>query len=361
MKILHVYSSWSKGGAEKLMVSLAAELEKIGLVNIIASPKDSYITELAKSLGLQTRHLVINGSFDLFGIFRLCLIASRDGIDIIHSHQGKTFWPCIFTKWLLRNKPKVVFHRHAQLPHKFYSRGHYGYSDKVISISKSVRDALIENEGVDPSKVKTIYNGTDFDRFNKSVSCENIKKNYQLFDKIVIGTAAAMNRPKGKGQQYLIEAAAILKKDFPKARYLIVGTGPILEDLKELSATLGVKDEVIFAGYQERVEEYLACMDIFCFLSWDKEGFGQVMVEAQAMGKPVIGTNIGGIPETFLNNMTGILIPSEDSKALAGILRDLLSNEQRRKKMGEEAAAFVRKNFSIQKMAQEVAQIYIEL
>jgi glycosyltransferase involved in cell wall biosynthesis len=358
MKILHVYSSWSRGGAEKLMVWLARELEKNGFTNIIAAPRDSYITELSKSLGLGTRDVVLRGSFDLIGIWKLFRIASRERIDIVHSHQGKTFWPCIFTKWLLKNRLKVVFHRHAQLPHKFYSRSHYGFSDAVIAISEAVRKSLIAEEGVKPSKVRTIYNGTDLERFKPAAPTPELVKKCELFDKIVIGTAAAMNSPKGKGQMYLVEAAAVLKKDFPNARYLIVGTGPILDELKALSVTLGVDKEVIFAGYQEKVEDYLACMDIFCFLSWDKEGFGQVMVEAQAMGKPVIGTDIGGIPETFLNNVTGFLIPSENTKALTESLRVLLIDPQKRIKMGLEAVSFVRSRFSIQKMAGEVGEVY---
>jgi hypothetical protein len=159
-KVLHIYSSWTKGGAEKLMLSLAKELNKLGTENVIAAPSDSYIFSQARSSGLKAYPLVIRGSFALTGIINLLNIVDRENIDIIHSHQGKTFWPCIFVRWIKGRKLKVVFHRHAQLGHRFYSRGHYKWTDKVIAISKAVRDGLIYNDKVSAEKVAVVYNGT---------------------------------------------------------------------------------------------------------------------------------------------------------------------------------------------------------
>ncbi|MHB9155709.1 MAG: glycosyltransferase family 4 protein, partial [Endomicrobiales bacterium] len=298
---------------------------------------------------------------DPFGFYRLWKIVQKENIGILHAHQGKVFWPCIFMKWLKGPKLKVVFHRHAQLPHRFYSRGHYRSADRVIAISKAVADGLRRGEKVPAEKIRVIYNGTDFSRFSASVPGDEVRRKYGLENKVVIGTVAAMNRPRGKGQEYLIEAAQILKARSPQAVYLIVGTGPIESELKELARRLGVSDRVIFAGYQEDVENYLAAMDIFCFLSWDTEGFGQVMVEAQAMGKPVIGTDIGGIPETFTDNSTGFLIRPRDCELLAQMISVLLNNEGMRREMGASAARSVRERFSLEGMIDGVTGVYREL
>ena len=139
---------------------------------------------------------------------------------------------------------------------------------------------------------------------------------------------------------------------------MIVGTGEIEADLKKLAKKLGVQNEVVFTGYQEEVEKFLAAMDIFSFLSWDTEGFGQVMVEAQAMGIPVIGTNIGGIPETFEDGATGMLIPSKNSELLAQVLISLLSDRELLKTMGQKASEFVHKNFSLSNMVNGVIKVY---
>jgi glycosyltransferase involved in cell wall biosynthesis len=358
IRVLHIYSSWTAGGAEKLMLSLAGGLEKKGIKNIIAAPEDSYMFQKALEAGLPAHHFMTKGSFDPFGLVRLFLIIKKEKITLLHAHQGKVFWPCIFMKWLSGNKLKVVFHRHAQLAHRFYSRTHYLFADGIIAISKAVAQGLIEREKVPANKVTVVYNGTDFSRFNTSVSGEEARNKYGLKDKLVIGTVAAMNMPKGKGQEYLIEAAQIVKIRFPQARYLIVGTGEIEGYLKKLAVKLGVQREVVFTGYQEEVEKYIAAMDLFAFLSWDTEGFGQVMVEAQAQGKPVIGTNIGGIPETFQDNITGILIPSKNSELLAQVLITLLSDPALMRRMGEKAEAFVKENFSLEKMVEGVMKVY---
>ena len=223
-------------------------LEKEGITNIIAAPAESYILEQAKKSGLKAYPLTIKGSFDPAGIFRLWRIVKKEKIDILHAHQGKLFWPCIIIKKLSGSKIKVIFHRHAHLPHKFYSRSHYRHADKVIAISEIVAKDLDEIEKVPKRLIRVIYNGTDFERFNPEVSGNEVREKYGLLGRDVIGTIGQMNRPMGKGQRYLIESAAMLKDRLPNNRYLIVGEGPILPDLKKTAFQLGVADKVIFPG-----------------------------------------------------------------------------------------------------------------
>ncbi len=211
------------------------------------------------------------------------------------------------------------------------------------------------------TKLRTVYNGTDLERFHPGVPGEKARAELGEGTRIVVGTVAAMNRPRGKGQEYLIEAAQIARTRFPDVRYLIVGDGPILDDLKKLARKLKVADIVSFTGYRENVEEYIAAMDIFCFLSWDTEGFGQVMVEAQGMGKPVIGTTVGGIPETFMDGVTGIMIPPRDSEFLAQVLVTLLDDEARRVSMGAAALAYARERFGMDRMVKGVIGVYEEM
>ena len=360
-RVLHLYSSWTAGGAEKLMLSLAQALEKNGIVNIIAAPAGSYVLEQAKKTGLKAYPLTIKGSFDPAGIFKLWRIVEKEKVDILHAHQGKLFWPCVIIKKLRQSKIKVIFHRHAHLPHKFYSRSHYLHADRVIAISQIVAKDLEEIEKVPKRLLRIIYNGTDFKRFDLGVSGNEVRKRYGLTGKDVIGTIGQMNKPMGKGQRYLIETAAMLKDRLPDNRYLIVGEGPILPDLKKMAQKLGVSDRVIFPGYQEDIEKFIAAMDIFCFLSWDREGFGQVMVEAQALGKPVIGTDIGGIPETFRDGVTGVLIPPQNPEILAKAIEELLSDRASMKRMGAEASKFVNEKFSLEGMAKSIVEVYKEL
>lgn len=357
IKILHLYSSWTEGGAEKVMIELACALEKKGYKNIIASPRNSYILRHAAQSDLSVYPCTIRGSFDPVGFITLLNIVMKENIDIIHAHQGKVFWPCVFIKCIFP-RIKIVFHRHADLGHRFYSRMHYKWANRVIAISKAVANGLINREKVSPDKIDIIYNGTDFARFNSHVSPQKVRKLYNLGDYPVIGAVGAMNLPKGKGQRYLIEAARILNSKFGSARYMIVGDGPYRRELEEIAEKEGISDKVIFCGFQKNVEEYIAAMDVVCLLSWDTEGFGQVLVEAQAMAKPVIGTNIGGVPETFQDKVTGFLIPAENPIVLAEVLSKLLSDNELRARMGKAAAEFVTKRFAMENMVDEVIKSY---
>jgi len=359
-KVLHLYSSWTAGGAEKVMLDLAAGLERKQIKNVIAAPGDSYLYHSATNLGLTAYPLVIKGSFDPIGFWKLWRIVQKENIDILHAHQGKVFWPCIFIKWF-KPRVKVVFHRHAQLAHAMYSRNHYRWADAIVAISEAVAKGLREREKVPAQKLTVIYNGTDFSRFNSAVSGAKIRQKYGLEQAFVIGTVAAMNKPKGKGQQYLIEAVKVLAGRFPDLHCLIVGKGPLLPGLEALVKKLGVTDRVHFTGHQENVEEFIAAMDVFCLLSWDTEGFGQVVVEAQAMGKPVVGTTVGGIPETLNDGVTGFLIPPENTRELVAVLEKLAGDRTACAKMGSEGMKFVHEHFSKEMMLDTIAQLYRQL
>jgi glycosyltransferase involved in cell wall biosynthesis len=264
-------------------------------------------------------------------------------------------------KWFFKPSVKLVFHRHADLPHRFYSRGHYSAADSVIAISKAVAEGLIKKEGVSPEKVKVVYNGVDLTRYNPAVKGGQIRKELGFDGCIVIGTVAAMNKPKGKGQQYLIEAAARLRGKFPMLRYMIAGDGEIRRELEGLSKSLGVSDIVAFTGFREQIERYIAAMDIFCLLSWDTEGLGRVMLEAQAMGKPVIGTDVGGIPETFINHKTGILIPPENTDELVKAIEFLAARPDERRNYGLEGEKFVKIYFGGDAMTRNIILLYTSL
>jgi Glycosyltransferase len=296
IRVLHLFSGMGAGGAEKMMLSLSRGLEERGIYSGIVCPEGSYLHQAAAGMGISHRLIKFKGSLSPAPLARLLRLIDRENITILHAHQGKLFWPCVYAKWLTGGKVKTVFHRRVAMPHRWYSRGHYRFADAVIAISDAVARVLSEQDKVDPSHIRVVYNGCDFDRFNPAVPGDGIREKHGIArDTFVVGTTGAMNLPKGKGQGYLIEAVALLKDKYPKLVCLIVGHGPFEDGLKRMAAEAGVSDRVIFAGFQEEVEKYMAAMDVFTLNSWDTEGFGQVMVEAQALGKPVIGTSIGGI------------------------------------------------------------------
>lgn len=359
IKVLHLYSSYGPGGAEITMLSLAYNLNKEGIENIIACPTKSYLYSKAKKLNLKTIPLRIRGSLDPIGIFCLIKLVMKEKPEIIHVHQGKIFWPAIFIKWIFKNKPKLVFHRHLDIRSSSFSKSHYNYADMIIATSRKVSNGLIKYEKVKPLKIVIIYNGVEIEEDKLKV--EDVRTKYNLKDKIVIGTAGAINKPEGKGQRYLIEVAEILRKKFNNLHYLIVGDGNLKKELEEYAKRIKVADIVTFTGFVENIYDYLEAMDIFCALSVGTEAFSRVIVEAQLIGKPVIATNIGGIPETFINSKTGFLIPPRDIAALKNTLINLIENEQERKKMGIAGRKWAEEKFNIKNWCVSVKSVYYSL
>ncbi|MCL2144428.1 MAG: glycosyltransferase [Endomicrobia bacterium] len=356
--VLHIFSSKAVGGAEKKTLFLADTLQKSGLAeNIMGVAEDTYMFEQSLEKNLKTVNFKAGGSLDPVGIFRLIKIIKKYNIDIVHVHQGKLYWQSIIAG-IFCPKTKIIFHRRQDTRHGFYSRLHYRLADAVITVSKAVADGLIKYEKVPSDKVYVVYNGLNFDKFDINADCADIIKTYDLKGKTVIGTAAAIVDFKGKGQIYLIEAAKKLRQHYPDLRYLIVGAGAGIEKQKEYAKSLGVDDIVYFTGYREQVQKFILAMDIFCLLSWDTEGVGNVLIEAQALGKPVIGTDIGGIPETFIDGKTGILIKPSDTDETAEAIKIFIEDPEKAKRFGKCGKEFVEKKFTIDNMVKEVTGVY---
>ncbi|MBM4024121.1 MAG: glycosyltransferase [Planctomycetes bacterium] len=357
-RVLQLCASMAGGGAERTMLGLARALGEQGLRSLVAVREGGYLHAAADRAGIPFRLVRIRGSLDPLGIRALRRIVRRDGIDIVHAHDGKTYWPCLFVKWLGGGRPKVVLQRTLHKPHKFYSRAHYRFADAVIAVSRCVARDLIDREGAPAGKMHVIYNGIDTGVFNREVAPVRVRQACGLGSSLVVGTAGPLGRGYDKGQEYLIRAAAQLRTRFPDLKLLIVGDGDLRPELEALTRQLGLGASVVFAGYQERIEDFYAAMDVFCLLSWRNEGLGNVMLEAQAMGKPVVGTDVGGIPETFEDGSTGLLVPARDVDALTRALETLLRDEALRREMGARAAERIRVRFSQEAAVRNTIEVY---
>ena len=136
-----------------------------------------------------------------------------------------------------------------------------------------------------------------------------------------------------KGTRYFIESAQHVLRYFPETIFLIAGDGPLKEELCDLTVTLGIRDKVIFAGYCEDIPAILSILEIVVVSSLS-EGFGLVVIEAMAMGKPIVATNVGGMREILKEGETGLLVPAKDPDAQAEKIIYLMRNECIAHKLG---------------------------
>jgi glycosyltransferase involved in cell wall biosynthesis len=176
--------------------------------------------------------------------------------------------------------------------------------------------------------------------------------------RIVLGVAGRLVPIKGVG--CLLRALATLRHPFTHVQLEIAGAGPEEEALRHEAAALGVGDSVTFLGWQRDVWPLVGRWDVFVQPSLD-EGFGMAALEAMAAGLPVVGTSVGGLPELIDDGRTGYVVPPSDATALAGRLRELLVDPERRREMGTAGRRRVRERFSAERMAGDIGGIYDQL
>ena len=209
---------------------------------------------------------------------------------------------------------------------KQYRRFNY-----VITLSKSSKNDIVENFGLDEEKIKIIPVGIDVNRFNPMNYSKDLRDKYG--NNLIMFSGMMIPR---KGVPILIKAISYVVKQIPEVHLILIGEGPNLENWKKLSISLGIQNKISFLGFvkEEDLLKFYATCDIYVFPSW-KEGFGQVILEAMASGAPVICANKSPMSEIIGNG--GVTFNVNDSKDLAKKIIQLLKNKENLKILKENA------------------------
>jgi glycosyltransferase involved in cell wall biosynthesis len=207
---------------------------------------------------------------------------------------------------------------------------------------------LTEELGHPRSKVRIIQNGVAPEEFRFAPIAERstgVARSLGLeHDDLVVGIIAVM-RPE-KDHETFLRAARLVASRVPKARFLLVGRGPLLAQVIRMADQLGISDKVIFTGMRDDVPEILPVLDVFTLTS-TTECFPMSILEAMAAGKPTVCTAVGGIPEIVDHGSTGYLVPSSDPVSLADRIVELLDDPERMREMGKAGRARVEAEFSL--------------
>jgi glycosyltransferase involved in cell wall biosynthesis len=169
-----------------------------------------------------------------------------------------------------------------------------------------------------------------------------------------------------KGQDIFIQAAALVNRRFPQARFFVVGAALFDEDqydqkVRQLPGQLGIEDKVAFTGFRNDIKHAIAGLDLLVHASTKGEPFGQVIIEGMAAGKPVVATNGGGVPEIVEDGQTGILVPMGNVEAMAEAICQILADPARAKAMGTRGRQRVVDRFTLEQTARRVEAVYAEI
>lgn len=228
-------------------------------------------------------------------------------------------------------------------------------SDVLLANSRQTQEEL-HTSGADPSKTQIHRIGVDLSRYSMS---SDSGRNSDPFSILTIARLV-----EEKDLRTSIQAVAeLLESDIDEEiRYHIIGSGPEKGELKRFAAELGIQDSVIFEGQRSRTEviERLSATDVFLLTSIE-EGFGKVLIEAQASGVPVVATDVGGIPEAVCAGESGTLVPGRDPRAVAESIAKILRRPKLREKMGRAGREFVEERFDVVVLNDELEQLFESL
>jgi glycosyltransferase involved in cell wall biosynthesis len=231
-------------------------------------------------------------------------------------------------------------------------------ADVMLCISRAVQDWLV-GRGLPTEKTWVVHYGIDTQKFSEPLNAK-LREHWGLSDKTVIGSIGRLER--GKNHECLIMALPKICKDVPNVVLLIAGHDPSGYGtiLRRLIDELGLEERVRLVGFQSDVVSFLGALDVFAFAS-KSEGFGQVIVEAMASGKPVVASKIPPLTEIVVDGETGSLVECGDSSAFAVAITRLLNDPIECQAMGAQGRERVREYFTADRMTQETMRIYGQL
>lgn len=365
IKVLHIIKSLGRGGAEMLLP------ETIRLHNrdqfefhcIYFLPWKDQLVESIKNVGgavhcfRATNNLVI-----LAQAFKIIRYAKTNSIDVIHCHLP---WAGFVGRIVhLLSGTKVIYTEHNKQERYHWltavlNRITFNWQDLVVAVSEDVKGSIKDNI---QSKIpmRTILNGVNTDRFNKSnYEDSSIREKLNISGDIPIIGNVAVFRTQKRLDLWLEEAQKI-RNEIPNAYFILIGDGPTEDAVKRKIVELDLKEIVHCPGRLDEVRPYLAAMDIF-MISSEFEGLPIALLEAMSMEVPVVSTNAGGIKEVIDHKQNGLLVEVDEVKLLSKGVISLLNDDPFRKKVAQNGRTTVLDQFSLIRMVHELEDAYIKI
>ena len=315
MRILHTEASSGWGGQEIRILTESQVFARHDHELLIAADVDSQIAQNAAAYGIKAFPIQLKKKrFSDF--FALRKLIHQQKPDVINCHSSTDHWLSALARLTLAHKPAIVRTRHISTPvHRniptrwLYNKG----AEAVMTTGVSIRELLISDGFVDGSSVFSVPTGIDTDAFTPGDKQKQRSLLKLSSDHYIFGICATLRS--WKGHSDLIQAFDMLNN--PNISLVIVGDGPQLDNCKKIISETHFPHNIHLVGNQANVLPYLQSMDCFVLPSYANEGVPQALLQAMAVGLPVISCPIGGIPEALTGYAQGTLTPTKNPQALS--------------------------------------------
>ena len=364
-RILYVHGMEAIGGAEQDLLLLLRSLDRTQWTPMVACPEQGAFRARVETLGIPVSSIAMPPWRKLPYLFSR-YAAVRDFTTLLSSLQPalvhvNDLWWAPHTIRAVQRLPRIVTPVIVHVRQNIKPEKVRAYSldeaDYVLAVSHQVRAAL-EQGGVHSTHVSTLYSGVDLTACSEATNGESIRARHGIpHDALLVGTVA--NLLPIKGYEVLIEALPAIFDKVPTAHYLIVGvgTGEYSGHLQQMCVDQRVADRVHFVGFQNQTWPYLAALDLYVQPSLN-EAFGIAAVEAMAMGKAVVATRVGGLPEVVVDQQTGLLVPPGNAVELSKAVLSLLEDRPRREHLGRCGIVRVQEHFNLKTALAGIEQVY---
>lgn len=302
-------------------------------------------------------------------IYKIYSILKRGNFDIVHTHGYFADFAGIISAKLIGIPVVSTCHGYIDIiddlkltMYNKLDRFMLKLSDRIITVSENIERQLCSC-GVRGEKIKLIQNSIKVpDIDNRDIV--SIRNTYRARigvgkDDFLIGFVGRVSEE--KGLKDLIEAVDVLRDGtYPNVKVYIVGTGRQENELKELVDRKGMKENIVFLGFQEYVEGWILASDVSVLPSLT-EGTPMSLLEAMSYAKPVVASNVGGIPKVINNGVNGLLVPPGDWRSLAVTLRNLINDSGLRKQIEISARETIIAKYDIRSWMEKINSVYLEL
>ncbi|MDR7418500.1 MAG: glycosyltransferase [Armatimonadota bacterium] len=363
-RVLILIKGLGVGGAERLLEAAVPHLDRDRYDYRIAYflPWKNALVPAFERAGIPVHNLAMRVDVDVRVLVRLFRLLRRERIDLIHAHLPVAgVWGRVAAR--LAGRVRIVYTEH-NVPERYarltreLNRRTYRMNEVVIAVSEEVRKAVAAYANGRP-RIVTIQNTVDVDAIAATpVEAAAVRREFGLPEEALLVTTVGNLTPK-KGHAHLLAAAAQVAARVPNVRFLLVGQGPLADELRAEADRLRLDGTFVFAGYRADAIRLMAASDLFV-LSSLFEGLPVTLLEAMALGKPSVVTRVGGIPEV-VDDASSMLVAPGDPAALAEAIAGLLTAPARRAQMGAAAREQARRRYGVGQMVRAVEQVYADV
>jgi len=363
MRLLQITASSVWRGHEQQIVYYYDAFETKIEHQVLICPTETKLAEIAVSKNYNVYALPLKSEYSRSWVKKIKNVIKNEKIDLVLIHNSTAHTLCVIASLLSIKKTPLVFFRTlikdiATNPLRKW-KYNYKYLVKLICVSQAVIDVL-KPSIKDHSRFSIVGSATNLEDFKYT------SKSYKLHDELglphstlLIANISAF--VSFKDHFTFVKTVNILKDKLPNAKFLLIGTGKMENEIKLFTKTLGLENHILFLGFRNDIPEIFADFDLFLFTS-KREPTGGVLLEAYASHVPIIATNAAGIPEVVNHNETGLLCEKENPEAFAEAALSIMKNTTLRDKFVKNGYKHLKENFTkeviTEKMYHELLKIH---